>query len=215
MATNSTIEQKEVEYYSAAVTAWFGTALEYDKSLLTLSAAGIGLHLTLLTTVGLRSAEGLVLYIGLIVCFTASLLAILRVFRLNQKHIEDIISGRVTGSDPGLARLDLFAIVSFGAGVVLTAIVGISAAVYSYSEKEISVANNAKPSKSAPTFDSVNGAAKLQPSTQLEKSFNGAASLQSSASLPAAQTVAAQAPAPTPAPQAQTTPQGQSASDNK
>lgn len=48
---------KTVEYYSAAVTAWFNTALEHDKSILTLAAGGIGLLITLLTTVGLSTAE--------------------------------------------------------------------------------------------------------------------------------------------------------------
>lgn len=217
MEEKSTTEQKDVEFYSAAVTAWFTTSLEYDKSLLALSAAGIGLHLTLLTTVGLKSAEGLVLYISSIICFTAALLATLRVFSLNKKHIEEIISGRITGNDPELAKLDLFAIVIFGIGVVLTAIVGISAAVYSYSEKESSMTNNANPTKSVPTFDSVNGAAKLQPSAQLEKSFNGAASLQPSTSIPAAQTATSQAPAPAPAPAptTQTASHSQPAADSK
>lgn len=125
MTAPSTDEEKEVAFYGAAVTAWFTTSLEYDKSLLTLSAAGIGLHLTLLTTVGLRSAEGLVLYIGAILCFAAALLTVLGLLRLNQKHIQDIVTSKVVGADPSLARLDLFAIFSFGAGVVLTAIVGI------------------------------------------------------------------------------------------
>lgn len=214
MTTRATDEQKEVEYYSAAVTAWFATALEYDKSLLTLSAGGIGLHLTLLTTVGLRSAEALILYIGAILSFTAALLAVLRVFRLNQTHIEDIVLGRVTGKDPALARLDLFAIVCFGIGVVFTAVVGIGAAVYSFSEKENPVANNVKTTQGVPTFDSVNGAAKLQPSSQLGKSFNGAASIQPTSSQPPPQVVTSQAPAPVPAPQAQPASQGQVATGN-
>ena len=209
MTVPSTDEQKAVAYYGAAVTAWFTTSLEYDKSLLTLSAAGIGLHLTLLTTVGLKSAEGLVLYIGAILCFAAALLTVLRVLRLNQKHIEDIVSTRVTGTDPALARLDLFAIVSFGAGVVLTAIVGISAAIYSYSEKDKPMTEKQQPTRGVPTFDSVNGAARLQPTTSLEKSFNGAASLQPATSQPAAQATASQPQASAPVAQAQSPVQSQ------
>ncbi len=203
MTTLSADEQKSVAYYSAAVTAWFTSSLEYDKNLLTISAAGIGLHLTLLTTVGLRSAEGLVLYIASILCFTATLLAVLRVFRLNQKHIEDIISSKVTGTDPVLSRLDLFAIISFGFGVVFTAIVGISAAVYSFSEKEKSMSEKQQPTRGVPTLDSINGAAKLQPATSLEKSFNGAASIQPAASQPAAQVSTPQTQAVAPAPAVQ------------
>ena len=204
MTVPSTDEQKAVAYYSAAVTAWFTTSLEYDKSLLTLSAAGIGLHLTLLTTVGLKSAEALILYIGAILCFAAALLTVLRVLRLNQKHIEDIVSSRVTGTDPALARLDLFAIVSFGVGVVLTAIVGISAAIHSYSEKEKIMTEKQQSTRGVPTLDRVNGAARLQPTTSLERSFNGAASLQPAASQPATQAATSQAQASEPVAQAQT-----------
>lgn len=46
-------DQKRVEYYAASVNAWFNTSLEHDKSLFTLSAGGIGLLITLLTTVEL------------------------------------------------------------------------------------------------------------------------------------------------------------------
>lgn len=74
--------QKEVEFYAASVNAWFNTSLEHDKSLFTLSAGGIGLLLTLLTTVGLSSAESLVLYIGAILSFLSAIIAILLIFSL-------------------------------------------------------------------------------------------------------------------------------------
>lgn len=193
MTSPTTDEQKAVAYYSAAVTAWFTTSLEHDKSLLTLSSAGIGLLLTLLTTAGLKSAEGLVLYIGAILCFTAALLAVLRVFRLNQNHIEDIISARVSGPDPALGRLDLFAITSFGVGVALTAVIGVSAAIHSFSAKEKSMSDKQQPTSAAPIFDSVNGAALLQPTAPMHKSFNGAASLQPPAIPPMTPVATAQA----------------------
>lgn len=215
MTSPSTDEQKAVAYYGAAVTAWFTTSLEYDKNLLTLSAAGIGLHLTLLTTVGLKSAEGLVLYIGAILCFTAALLTVLRVFRLNQKHIEEIVSSKVSGTDPALGRLDLFGIVNFGIGVVLTAIVGISTAVSSYSDKDKPMTEKQQSTRGVPTFDSVNGAARLQPTTPLEKSFNGAASLQPAASQPVAQATTSQPQASAPIAQTQSPAQSQTPNGGK
>lgn len=39
-------DQKRVEFYSAGLAAWYATRLEHDKSLLTLSAGGIGLLMT-------------------------------------------------------------------------------------------------------------------------------------------------------------------------
>ena len=48
-------DSKEVAFYGAVVEAWIGTRMEFDKSLLTLSLAGIGVVITLLTAVGMPS----------------------------------------------------------------------------------------------------------------------------------------------------------------
>jgi hypothetical protein len=40
-------DDKEVEYYAAQANAWFNTKLEYDKSILVLSAGAIGLLIKL------------------------------------------------------------------------------------------------------------------------------------------------------------------------
>lgn len=129
-------DQKKVEFYAASVAAWYASSLEHDKSLLTLSAGGIGLLITLLTTVGLGTAEALVLYVEAITSFVVSLVSVLFVFRGNQRHIQDILAGKNQGADPVLSKLDGAAIWSFGIGVVFTAVIGISAAIHSFSSKE-------------------------------------------------------------------------------
>lgn len=173
--------QKRVEYYAASVNAWFNTSLEHDKSLLTLSAGGIGLLLALLTTVGLSSAEALILYIGAIVSFVVALVAILVIFRRNRTHIEDILSGKSISNDPLLTKLDATALWAFGIGVLFTAIIGIAAAVHSYSTKEKTMANETtKSTGTVSVCDSFNGASNLQPSTDITKSFNGASNIQPS-----------------------------------
>lgn len=172
-------DHKTVEFYSAAVTAWFNTALEHDKSILTLAAGGIGLLITLLTTVGLSTAEALVLYVFAICCFVIAIVSVLIVFRNNKPHIENILAGKLTGSDPRLAKVDAVAVWAFGLGVVLTAIIGISAAIHSFTTKEKSMATEPnKTTHSAPINESFNGAAKIQPTGDFSKSFNGAANLQ-------------------------------------
>ena len=65
-------QQKEVEFYATSVTAWYNTALERDRGLFTLSAGGIGLLLTLLTTVGLKDLVLVVLYVCTILAFLTS-----------------------------------------------------------------------------------------------------------------------------------------------
>lgn len=197
--TSEEIEsQKRVEYYAASINAWFNTSLEHDKNLLTLSAGGIGLLLTLLTTVGLSSAEALVLYICAITSFVVALVAILVVFRRNRTHIEDILSGKSTSNDPLLTKLDATALWAFGIGVLFTAIIGIAAAVHSYSTKEKTMTNETtKKTETVPLRESFNGANNLQPSTDFKKSFNGAGNLQPQ---PAASTTTPAVSSPAPAP---------------
>lgn len=47
---------ERVEFYAASVAAWYATALEFDKTMITLSAAAIGL-LGALATTGVTSLE--------------------------------------------------------------------------------------------------------------------------------------------------------------
>ena len=173
--------QKRVEYYAASVNAWFNTSLEHDKSLLTLSAGGIGLLLTLLTTVGLSSTEALLLYISAIASFVVALVAILVIFNRNRMHIEEILSGKSTSNDPLLIKLDATALWAFGIGVLFTAIIGITAAAHSYSTKEKDMTNETtKKTDAVPLRESFNGASSLQPSTDFTRSFNGVGNLQPS-----------------------------------
>jgi hypothetical protein len=202
MSPDEIRQEKEVEFYAAGVTAWYNTSLEHDKSLFGLSAGGIGLLITLLTTVGVSSACLLGLYIAAILCFLASLCVLLVIFRRNRTHIEQVLSGTAPRSDPWLERLDLAAILAFGAGVIFTAVVGISAAVNSLiDKKEKAMANETKINSSTRAFvgDSFNKLSNLKPGTDLGKSFNGVGNLQPQP------TVSTPAPAPaastpTPAP---------------
>lgn len=169
-------EQKRIQFYAAGVTAWFNSSLEYSKSILTLSAGGIGILITLITTVGLDSAEALVLHCFAIICFLIALISILIVFLRNKTYIEEILSGKNTNNDPVLSILDVMAKWTFGLGVVFTAIIGISTAIHSYTTKEKIMANETR--SKVGTMDSFNRAAVLQPATDVTKSFNGAANLQ-------------------------------------
>ena len=159
--------QKRVEYYAAIVNAWFNTSLEHDKSLLTLSAGGIGLLLAFLDyrwPVFRRGSDFIYRRNRKLCCGTC--FAILVVFRRNRTYIEDILSGKSTSNDPLLTKLDSTALWTFGIGVLFTAIIGIAAAVHSYTTKEKTMANETtKKTETVPTRDSFNGASNLKPST--------------------------------------------------
>src|SRR5205823_10076131 len=95
-----------------------------------LSAGGIGLLITLVSTVGISSLESLILFILALVAFVACLAAVLGIFGRNSTHIEDAIH-RNASRDPLLAVLDNIAVYTFLSGVVLSGIIGITAAARS------------------------------------------------------------------------------------
>ncbi len=186
-------EKQDLAHYTALVTAWFNTRLEHDKSLLTLSAAGIGLLISVATKVAIDSAVDLFLYIAALAVFVLCLVTILLIYRQNSKHLEDVIQ-RQTANDLFLSILDVTAIFTFIAGIVFSSAFGIRIAIHSFEIKETPV------SAQSPklTGDSFNKALNTRPIAPIEtftKSFNGAAKLNPAAQSPQQTTAPAPAPA--------------------
>lgn len=196
--------QKAIQFYGASVTAWFNTALEHDKSILALSAAGIGLLVTLLTTTGIDSAEALLLYVAAILCFLLSITSVLFIFNRNKSYVEQVIAGSNSGSDTFLGRLDQIALSAFGAGVVFSVLIGISAGINSYTKGKQAMTEKKITQGLQSTNESFNNLARLQPQVDVNKSFNNAANLQPT-QVPAAEAPATPA---APAPEATTTQSG-------
>jgi hypothetical protein len=156
-------DPKEVEFYAAKANAWFNTRLEYDRSLLVLSAGGIGLLVTLLTTVGVDEVVLLLIFAFAIFSFIVCLLSVLYIFLRNAKHLEDLIAGR-SGADSVLSVLDSVSIFSFVLGVLLSSIIGLTIATSELMAKELAMTDpNNKPQNGVPLIESYNGAANLAP----------------------------------------------------
>jgi hypothetical protein len=185
--------QKSVEFYSASVAAWYASALEHDKSVFTLAAGGIGLLVTLLTTVGFDGWVTFIFFALAIGSLLVTLACILVIFKKNQSYVQAVLAGGQVYTDPKLARLDRAALVSFGLGVVFAVGVGISAAWISFQKQTQKGHEMANEKQSVPTFDSVLGAARLQP--DFTKSFHGAGNLAPSVTAPAPSAPTASAPA--------------------
>ncbi|MCD2451675.1 hypothetical protein GO003_014870 [Methylicorpusculum oleiharenae] len=176
-------EKKELAFYAAGVSAWLNTSMEHDKSLLTLSAGGIGILLTLIRTVGIHSPETLVLYVGAIIGFLICLVVVLVIFKKNRTHIEQVLKGHQS-SDSNLAFLDNVATGSFGIGALLSTIIGISSAIQTYTIEVTKMTTES--SKQFLTIDSarteklsVNGISNMAPKSPVEKkSFDGISALK-------------------------------------
>jgi hypothetical protein len=101
------------------------------------------------------------------------------IFKKNGKYVEVLVKGDVAPNDPSLQCLDSVAIFSFVAGVIFAVVVGISAAVASFNNKEKSMANENKPSSDKTVcIESFNGASNLKPSQDVGVAISrGAADL--------------------------------------
>jgi hypothetical protein len=104
-----------------ALQGWLQSRMELDRSLLTLSAAGIGLMVTLLTTIGYATLPQHLAYVASVLCFVGVVIAALVIFRRNAAYCERVAKGD-RFNDEWLSRLDHAAIVLF--------VVGVGAALY-------------------------------------------------------------------------------------
>lgn len=178
-------DDKGVQFYSACINAYYSTSFEHDRSILTLSAAGIGLIIGLV--VSEKAPNGPVLNLAIIamLCFTLSLAFILAIFKCNRKHILDIVHGDSTESSL-LNRLDNFALVSFALGIIFSVIVGISVSTGYFS------GSSKMSDKLGKTIaqDSISGISNARPVGIVEKSVSGVAALkpQPQQSIPAQST---------------------------
>lgn len=136
--------QKDIEYYASSVDALFNTSLEHDKSILSLSAAGIGLLTTLLTTIGSSSIYSIFLYAIAILCFLFSIASTLWIFKENKNYIIESTENPEYHDSKKLSALDTISSVSFLLGAFFTALIGITTAINSYQSKEESMKQEAK-----------------------------------------------------------------------
>jgi hypothetical protein len=122
------LEAKQVEYYSAIVQAWLGTRMERDRTIVTLSAGGIGLLVTLLTAVGVSTPWAIVPFIGAFLGFSTALGVAIAIFKLNADYLEAEITKKT--ERPPLGKLDWVMMISFGLGVIFSIVIGIVAATH-------------------------------------------------------------------------------------
>lgn len=165
---------KVIEFYAASVQAWYATAMEYDRSLVTLSAAAIGL-ITGLATAGAAEVSPVqaTAITGALAFYCITLACALSVFRLNKDYLQDMVNPGTAYRTPhaALQTLDLVAMACFLIAALLTIGVAVS-----FIHSKVKVPEMTKATKSVPTFDSVLNAANLHP--DFGKSFAGAANMQ-------------------------------------
>ncbi len=147
------------------VEAWVTTRMDRDRTIITLSAAGIGLLITILTTVGPSDRWQLWLYAASALGFGVAILASLRVLERNSEAIEHAIGAR--SEPPKLVHLDhasrwgfAFGVTAFVAIAVLTAL---TTASHRETRQMLEPNDTSTSSGQTPLQKSLDGVTVLQP----------------------------------------------------
>ncbi|MBV7539841.1 hypothetical protein [Acidovorax sp. sic0104] len=115
-------DQKKVSYYEVLVNAFINSAMELDKSLLTLASGAIAFSLTLVDPVS-GSILFLTMYLVANFLFLVTIVSTLLAYGLNKTYVSDLINTR-PNTARALTLVDRTAVLSFGSGVFLLTIVG-------------------------------------------------------------------------------------------
>jgi len=175
------LEGKNIAHYSVLLSAWIETKMERDKTLVTLSAAAIGLLVTILTTVGVNNVWEIPLYAIAVCSFLITIWSSLVIYQLNSKHLEDAIRGS-SEKDPRLEKYDKRSIRAFIVGSVSALLIGILSASSQLNESEVKDmadkdTTSKVTSKTATLKESVDGVTNLNPSDTISKSLDGITNL--------------------------------------
>lgn len=149
-------DDRDTAFYGAVVNAWIATRMEKDKSILTLSAAGDALLVTLLTTVGPHSWIEAVFYALAFAGFTFSAWTAVRIFDRNADYLARLANDK-DEPDPNLGKLDRALLRGFLFGVVCSVLIASSSALARYSRDSSDTGN-------AASIEQPRAPAPLQPS---------------------------------------------------
>jgi len=175
-------KDKDVAFYSATLTAWYTTKFEKDKHLLSLSTAGIGLLVTLATTVGVTQVCTAAMYVLAVISFLVCILSVLIIFGRNANHLQHLVSG-TEDRDSILSLLDKLASSSFVFGIIFTLLVGLFSSIDKIKIQEAVMAKDSEKmvNTSTTTIErSVDGASAMRPSKPPSKPASDQSSNSSS-----------------------------------
>lgn len=114
------IRQKEVSFYSHTVSAFLSTRMELDKSLLTLSVAGLGFLLSFIKIDSNNIYPYFIVFLIAAFAFFCCILVVIEIFGENSKHLIELSNNDVKKTQKKLKYLDKMAKITFLIGVFLS-----------------------------------------------------------------------------------------------
>jgi hypothetical protein len=102
------LKGKNIAHYSVLLSAWIQTRMERDKTLVTLSLAGVGFLITIVNVVGLNSNLSAVLFAVSFLGFMLTIWSSLEIYERNAKHLERELRGAEATRDQKPLKLEQF-----------------------------------------------------------------------------------------------------------
>lgn len=132
------LKMKKAALYEATYHAWVNTNIEADKTIITIASGGIGLLVTLINVIEVKSDNDLYWYIAAIGMFIIAIAAGIFIFKRNP-----IVLGKSLNKnykkDWWLSVADAVMIASFSAGLLLTTYIGLKASVNKMAKTAVEV----------------------------------------------------------------------------
>lgn len=161
-----------IEFQSQSYASFYNTTLEKDKSILTLSVAGIGFLLTLLQFTKSISYYELAFFLIAAISYLVAIYCIISIFGKNSTFIIELVNKRdVSVKQYQLELLDKTAIRSFYLAIVMTVLLGASSSQSMFTIGEVAMSDNKQQTKELSISSCLQA-------SELHKSFQGASALQ-------------------------------------
>ena len=111
---------KDVEFYSHLVNGWISTRMEKDKSILTLSTAGLGVLVAFSDNISFNHYLSLFLYALALLCFIVAIGSGVWILSENADYCEAVINDETPKNENLIDCLDKFLMWSFISGLCIS-----------------------------------------------------------------------------------------------
>ncbi len=170
-----------VEFKSQTYASFYTTAMEKDKSILTLSVAGIGFLVTLLKLASYLSIYDMAFFFIAAASYLSAIFLIITLFSKNASYVIDLVNNRdTTLKNHKLMQLDKWAIRSFYLAIVMSLLMAISTSSALFLERNKKMSNENKET----TQKLVIGGNSYAQASELKKSYQGASAMQPDSNVP-------------------------------
>ncbi|MBI1804561.1 MAG: hypothetical protein HY033_09795 [Ignavibacteriae bacterium] len=171
-------KEKRIAFYSAIVNAYIESSFEKDRSLLNLCSGGIGLLITLLSTIGPASWLELILYLVALLFFGSAILLIIYVLSENRNYLVRLNKGEEL-NETKLKVLDKLISMLFIGAVVVSLTIGVMVGIDKLNRKD-EIAMSKEQKTPHEFIESVQGLKNLEP--DFVRSLQGLSQLKPSQS---------------------------------